>query len=382
MTADLLALGKSVCHELGDAVAERSRTASPLPPMEAVLSFCHLHRLTPLYAAALSRREQLPQDATVLLQRGKQDMLRQLKNDAVEANISTAFDKAGIRHTILKGSHTRSFYPVNLPRTSADIDWQIDKADAARADTVLTENGWTLKTAHRDERCYEKPPHSRLELRLSPEGFHDSQKRVVREMFEHAVAENDTRYHLTDSDAYVYAVLHLYKHFVFAGAGVRMFLDVYAIRTHGTLDKAYIDRTLQRLGIAPFAARVEDIAAVLFDGADSTAELDALIRFVFAGGAYGVSELQIALEPLNKDLTGDTRTKRLMRNYCFDLSSMKARYACLERTVLLYPFCVVHRVWHGLRHRRHVLKEASRDRRQTQTHTDDMKRILELASIL
>ncbi len=382
MNAAMLADGKTLCRELGRAVAALPPETAPLPPIETAQLFCEMQHLHALIASAVALRQTPPETYAPLIAHGMQAAAKQLKIDAAEQALDCLFDEAGIRRVVLKGAHTRTFYPPTLARTSADIDWQIDAADAARADTLLRQNGWSCKTADAAERCYEKPPRTRLELHIAPEGFYKSQQQVMQAMLDRAVPENRQRFHLTDSDAYVYALFHVYKHFVTAGAGVRMFLDVFAIETHGTLDTAHIAATLGALGIEGFAARVREINAVLFADADADDATDTLIRYIFAAGAYGDAAAQLALEPLALDATHSSRGAHFLRDYGFSRAAMAKRYPILDRAAILYPFCALHRVCHGLRFRRTVLAKAVDDRRQSRTHRDDMRRILQLASIL
>ncbi|MBR5135264.1 MAG: nucleotidyltransferase family protein [Clostridia bacterium] len=259
MNNDLFECGKAICRLLGDAAADRPLSqAFPACADEAML-FCESHRLQAMTATLVSTRPEAAATYQPLIDAGMRDVIKQMKNNAVEDALSRRFAEEGIRHTILKGSHTRSFYPSSLPRTSTDFDWQVSSDDVERAQALLLADGWSVKSVGDDERCYEKPPRSRLELHVACEGFTDAQQHAVQAMLDRAEEVAPSRYQFTDNDAYAYAVLHLYKHFLLAGAGVRMFLDVYTIEAHADLDRETVANTLDALGIAPFAARVRDI---------------------------------------------------------------------------------------------------------------------------
>lgn len=382
MIHDGMSCGRTICRELGHILLTGDAFDKPLPPFETAQLFCEWHQLHALYASAISLRRTLSADYQPLMMQGMRLTAKQMKIDTTEAELSRRFTDAGIRHIVLKGSHTRSFYPRELSRTSADIDWQIAPDDVERAEDVLLADGWTRKTADTDERCYEKAPRARLELHIAPEGFHPSQQRVMQAMLDRAVRTDGTQFRLNDSDAYVYAVFHAYKHFVLAGAGVRMFLDIHAIGTHGDLDRDDIKENLTALNCEGFEACVRRLNSVLFDGADSDDDLDALIRYIFTNGAYGDKAAQLALEPLNASVANRSRFRRFTSNYGLDMGAMKTRYPCLRRAIVLYPFCMVHRICHGMRHRRAVLRQAVSDRNEQRRQRDDLRRILELASVL
>ena len=142
-----------------------------------------------------------------------------------------------VRHIILKGCTTDKFYPSEIIRTSADVDIFVDKRDFESAKEALQELGFYFeKTNDNEEFHFKKDPRYYIEVHTTLEGFSDRQKKILLKLSDNAVKVSGERYELTDSDAYIYSMFHLYKHFVFSGVGVRMFLDNYLIEKNGNID--------------------------------------------------------------------------------------------------------------------------------------------------
>ena len=79
------------------------------------------------------------------------------------------------------------------------------------------------------------------------EGFSDKQIEILLSLCDNAVKIRGERYELTDSDAYIYSMFHLYKHFVYSGVGVRMFLDNYLIEKNGDIYFSYVEKIFKKL---------------------------------------------------------------------------------------------------------------------------------------
>ena len=164
-------------------------------------------------------------------------IFRQMKFDSMREKVSNHLSSNCVRHIILKGYTTDKFYPSNIIRTSADIDIFVDKNDYEKAKTALEEFGFYFeKTYDNKEFHFKKEPRYYIEVHTSMEGFSDKQREILLKLSDNATKIQGERYELCDHDAYIYSMFHLYKHFVYSGVGVRMFLDNYLIEKNGNID--------------------------------------------------------------------------------------------------------------------------------------------------
>lgn len=371
------ACGLSVCRALGQALTARPITAA-LPDADNTAAFAKTHALTSLLAGIL------PQDDAYapLRDAAKAAAFKQIKTDALEAALSRRLSECGIRHIILKGSQLQRFYPANAVRSASDIDIYIDRKVQRDAAHVLQNDGFTVISQTKYDIGFQKPPRYHVELHLTMDGFTKKQQAILGALADNAQPIDGCRYALCDNDCYIYTLFHLYKHFVIAGAGVRMFLDCYMMKQSAQLDSDYINRKLQELGIARFADTVDAVNRVLFEGESPSCEIEKVIAFVFYSRAYGVQSVHLALASLARPITKQSRFSRFITEYCFDIPSMALRYPVLERCVILYPFCCLHRVIHGMIFKKAVLKDAAVRERLAKSRLSTIEQVMTIAGVL
>lgn len=94
-------------------------------------------------------------------------------------------------------------------------------------------------------------------------------------------------YQLSEEDFYIYHLLHFYKHFMYAGAGLRPVIDVYIfLQKQKNLNREYIQQQLEQMNLGAFAQKIEGFARACFD--DTWQESDKVILdYLTNGGIYG-----------------------------------------------------------------------------------------------
>ena len=310
-------------------------------------------------------------------------IFRQMKFDAMREKVSKHFSHYGIRHIVLKGCSTEKFYPKNVIRTSADIDIFVDKTDYARVKTALEELGFYFEKTY-DEKTFhfKKEPRYYIEIHTWMEGFSNKQQELLLSLCDNAVKIDGERYELTDSDAYVYSMFHLYKHFVYSGVGVRMFLDNYLIERNGNIDFSYAEKILEELEAGGFVNTVRKINRVLFEDDVADDELQEVISFVFDSGVFGKHSTLLHLNEITSVTKHRKGFKGFSMKYGLSYSSMCKRYPILKKHPLLYPFSFIHRFFNGIIHKRDVLKsEKELKDSLSKERINECKRIFNIANI-
>jgi hypothetical protein len=253
---------------------------------------------------------------------------------------------------VFKGTETRRFYPEHLMRTSGDIDIYVDPEDIDSAKEVFESLGMEYVAYNPNSQDFDyKRGGSYIELHVSLAGITKQQKRLFAEMVSKASGV------LSHEDKYICAVFHLYKHFISAGAGARMFLDVYCIGNSKNTDRKYIEETLEKLGVLRFENTITQINEVLFESKEATSDIIELLEYIFENGAYGSEVAVKHMKYAGVGVNGKRTVKNLIRALCLDADSMKKRYGILNKFIVLYPFCVVHRAVKGIIFRKKELEK-------------------------
>jgi len=203
-----------------------------------------------------------------------------------------ALPAAGVRLLPVKGCWLKEQYPDIDYRQMSDLDMLIHPEDAEKAEAVMLELGYEKEEGcaeHHDG--YHKPPYMGVELHLSllPENddhagyYHDIWHRAK------AVDEYPMVYRLRAEDEYIYYLLHLRKHVLFAGTGIKSFLDSAVYRAvYPNMDHAYLLREYEKLGLTEFISRVEALADCWFVSGEAVPQsLENMAKNVLCAGTYG-----------------------------------------------------------------------------------------------
>ncbi len=338
----------AVCRMLGDAMNGRRSHNAVLPDEDALLRFCRSHRIDTLVSSAL-RTVGIP-DGTYcrLHDLAERAAFHQIKSDLTADAVREELTAHGVTVLPLKGAALQAVYPKGWIRTTTDTDFFIRAHQLDTAVTVLTKEGFTQSSTHDGDFCFQKPPRSVIELHTTLGGFTARQKQALDRLTQTAFSVNEH---------YVYTLFHLYKHVLYAGAGVRMFFDLYCL-SRAVTDRDGINDRLDSLSLRGFDRAVQTVNGILFDGAVCPDELSDVIDLVLTSGTFGTSDAYHAMKQASQPITQKNRVHTWLTDYGFDRAAMTIRYPVLERQIWLYPACAAHRILNGLLFKRTVLKDA------------------------
>lgn len=336
----------AVCRLLGSAAGGRPFDVTQLPDETVLLGFSKVHRVTTLVSCALYAVGADDTAYPTLHAVAAKAAFHQTKNDLLTAQVLSAMTARGVTVQPLKGAALQAVYPDGWVRTATDTDLFISENQLDTATAVLTEAGFTKASAHDGDVCFHKPPRAVIELHTTLGGFSKAQQRALSRLSETPFSVNEH---------YVYTLFHLYKHFLYAGAGVRLFFDVYRL-SQAVTDREYVARWLDDLEMAGFERAVLSVCGILFDGDESDERMDDVIDLVIYSGTFGTEETYYAMKKAADKVTHRHRLHTWMTDRGFDLPAMTARYPVLNKHPWLYPVCAVRRVVHGLLFKRAVLR--------------------------
>lgn len=209
--------------------------------------------------------------------------------------LCSAFSAAGILHMPLKGSVIRKLFPAPEMREMCDLDILVKPEDLDRAHEIMLANGYEFLEEHTTShnRDYQKLPYLNVEVHnyLLPQDI---------DMFSYyADFWNKANYVrdgmtclMTWNDCYIYMMAHTCKHFFFfRGIGIRSVLDVYVMKAqlNGILNRDYIKKELEKLGILEFAVSFERLADCWFveEKTEIPPELQDYHSRILESGTYG-----------------------------------------------------------------------------------------------
>lgn len=266
-------------------------------------------------------------------------------------------EKDGIDCLPMKGWIMRKYYPDPLMRSMGDLDVLIKNMDSTKIQKWMEAKEYILKNGEyliHDE--YQKPPYILVELhrklidinrlvKLQTDWIEQLAERVWNE--QNLVKDTNHIYKLRDEDFYIYHLLHFYKHFMYAGSGIRPLVDIYIfIKKHEkSLDRGYLQQQLDILKLSTFAEKMEKLAFTCFNESVLPDKIDVkearkVIEYLTGTGIYGDEEIfkltSIASQGTGS-FAGDVLASRLKK--CFPPRQiLQERYPKLRNHHWMLPF--------------------------------------------
>ena len=219
--------------------------------------------------------EQFPEHRLFLVWMGiqKKITIDNRRLDECSAAVQKIFDEGGFRSCILKGQGTALYYPVPTDRQAGDVDvWVEGSRDAIIR--FLKERGYKIKRIvyhHAEVGIFddvEVEVHFRPSLMYNPitnyrlHRFFDEQKEA---QFTAPPCDRGFRRTSVEFDA-VFSLVHIYRHLLEEGVGLRQLMDYYYILHHLPAEKrAYVMNWVRRLRMKRFAGAVMFVLKTVFD---------------------------------------------------------------------------------------------------------------------
>lgn len=243
------------------------------------------------------------------------------------------FEEAGIETLLVKGATTKEAYPQDYMRSMHDMDMMIHEGDFKRASKIMKSLGFDEFYDHEKHLVFTKKPWIIVEMhrKLIPGGevSHEYFNDIWSLCEPYQNYKNVVRMSLEDS--YVFAVIHLIRHFKFTGIEIRDVLDIYLLNEK--YQKVYqwdrINEKLEEFGAKEFEENIRRIAYGWFGDEEIEAFSD-VEQFILEGANVKNN--------VNYHI-GEKKGKGayLMRLFFPEFNVMREKYPVLKRVPILLP---------------------------------------------
>ena len=265
-----------------------------------------------------------------------------VRQDAEVVAVMDLLKQNEVPAILLKGYVLKKMYPVAHMRTMSDIDILIPPEKAQQAKDVLVARGYAVTYENVREFNAELKGMINIEIHLDMiSATYKEYHEYYSDIWQKARVENG-EYKLSDEDFIIYHVVHIMKHYISIGIGIRAFLDVYVfMREKGeSLNYTYIDEELEKLGIKDFFYNVIAVSNMWFNGAEETEITKEMAEFILAGGVFGAQERVELYKEIEAGYKG--KWHAIKASLFPDMHSMSAQYPILlKHKHLLVVFWVV-----------------------------------------
>lgn len=295
---------------------------------DVVFKYAKIHRIAPVLYFSIQK---LPKEYKInitnldLYELTYKSILVDDANRESEVSIITnELSKHNIDYILLKGTVTKHFYPDTSMRMMSDIDILYRNVTAKKIKTIFEDLGYTqTKSTPKDAMYLSSNQKVKVEMQqaLIDDGFTDWLE-YLDTIWDRCRKKTDCEYSMTSEDFYIYHIVHMAKHFINGGIGLRHVLDTWVINNHfENLDRQYVEKILTELSLNKFEQQMINLYQYWFeDCAPSDKEAtDLLSEYIFANGAFG----NIKQQSVNESSSGIKRkifpSKETLANYYGDI---------------------------------------------------------------
>lgn len=299
-----------------------------------LFTVCQSHALTACVAYAL---ESAGVSNAAFVEAKNKAIRKNLLLDAERAKILKRLEQEKIWYLPLKGAILKDWYPKIGMRQMSDNDILCDPDRRADIRQLMLDMGFSCEHFEKgNDDAYYKEPVFNFEMHHSLFSAAHSQKLYAYygNIKQKLVKDEGNLYgfRFRDEDFYVYAIAHVYQHYVSCGTGVRSLFDTAVMlrKFNDNLDFSYISAQTDALGITEFENRLRRISLQIMQGDKLNAEDSEMLDFCITSGTYG-----------NKN----HETENLLREH----QNSKGRYLWnrlfppMDWVATYYPFFAKHR---------------------------------------
>ena len=303
-----------------------------------------IHDLAHIVSGWCFKNGVTPQNTAVFMQNQVFALERYEQLKIALLGVTETLESEKIPFIPLKGSVLRDYYPIPSMRTSCDIDVLVRKSDLKRAEQVLIEK-LSYAPFHRDTHdiAFKTPNGVNVELHfdLIEKDVVGLSEKPLKNVWKTAVLKKDSSYHylLPDEVFYYYHIVHMAKHFLLGGSGIRSIMDVWVLNNKVSFDKEKRDSLLKKGNLLTFASKIEELSEIWFGTANANEDFSDVEQYIIFGGTYG----NIQNQAIIKSKAKNHKVKYLLSRIWVPYNTLKFEYPSLNGRRYLILFYQIKR---------------------------------------
>ncbi len=328
-------------------ISEQQKSEFCPEAIRGVVSLAEMHKVLPIVTEGFFYNKLLePSDklAVTLCRKQYKEVCRNELREYEFNNICNALESAGIEFVPLKGSVVRKFYPEPWMRTSCDIDILVRKDDIDKASKVLADTcGCVVGQGSFHDVKIKTPSNINLELHfdLIEERVKENVSTILSDAWRYTRSVDGCQFRkeFTNEFFMLYHIIHMAKHMMSGGCGIRPFIDLWYIRRNYEFDQNVLDDMLQKSNVVKFYETAIRLCDAWFNGASHNELTCEMQEFIVKGGIFGTTKSAAIVNQTK----GKDKKDQFFRLAFLPLENMKLIYPNLNKHPWLLPFYHVKR---------------------------------------
>ncbi len=322
-----------------------------LPPMpadcdlEALSALIQSQQIVSLVYPEICRHPHLQSVRTALERRNMMQIPKVINQDLEIQKWLDAAEAAGVDCIPLKGYWLRQLYPAPIMRSMTDFDVLLRQLDRDTINPWMESLGYKVKEEEEIDYhdSFSKEPWMYMELHrnltLDAPGRDAWESRI----WNNAVALPGRKhiFRMSWEDFYVFHLIHMHKHFMARGSGMKGIIDIYVfMQAHGKeLDRQYLDQELKAHKLDAYAAYMEKLANIWLGDGESDDDSRLVTDYLAGCGMFGNNETRraICISQGSGNLAFNKFRYRMQILFP-GVNKMKQRFPSVAKVPFLLPF--------------------------------------------
>lgn len=346
-----------------------------------IISLANEHKVEALIYSAIDKNSFKYIDKEILEKLKKNTFftgLKQSQHIKQVENILNVFNKKEIPVVVLKGLLIRELYPKPDLRTMSDADILVYKKDLDKAKNILLSLGYNEHSSSPSHAVYVHHNHLPVEVHwtLADEHFFGNIEKFEKEVWKNleSVKIGDSKaLSLGLEDMMLNQCIHMAKHIVYKGFGVRHLTDLVLLvnKNRDIMNWKKFRERSKEYGIEKFMIAIFIICNRLFDLEvpmelydDKIAKgkfIELLIEDIFSSGVHGKNDVaSIVANELAYSYDKDNNQgvlKKFMLKLFPKIDDMSDKYNYAKNNRILWPIAWIHHLFVGVFNKDYSLKE-------------------------
>ena len=299
---------------------------------DVVFNYAKIHRIVPILYFSIQKLSEKYKATITNLEQYELAYKSNLVDDANRENeisiITKLLKENNVDFILLKGSVTKHFYPDTSMRMMSDIDILYRNVDSKEIKRLLENNSYCqTKSTPKDSMYLSSNQLVKIEMQQSliDDGF-TAWLKYLDTIWDRCEKKSENEYIMAPEDFYIYHIIHMAKHFINGGIGLRHVLDTWVIKNHYRgIKQNYVQKIFKELSLCKFEQLITDLCNYWFkDSIPSDKKaIDLIAEYIFENGAFG----NISQQSVNEATTGSSvgikekvfPSKQTMSNYYGDV---------------------------------------------------------------
>ena len=330
----------------GTALEESKKNKLSAKVCKELFELSNKHDVAHIVASALFKNELLD-EKNISVAFKKVFMMAVYRDSQREYSlnqISAILEKANVSYILLKGAILRKYYPQTWMRTSCDVDVLVKNEDIDCAINALCKAGYVRvedASTHDYNLISPNKIHIELHYTLSQDGEFANADAILNDIWQNAFSTENGKYsyQLPAEHFILYHLVHMGRHLLHGGCGVRPFIDLWLLENKMPYNESKLKAILLNTGLVSLYDTASALGKVWLENKGHTEQTRLLEEYILFGGVYGNSRNSAKVQAAN----GISKIESFLNLMFLSRENLEVLYPNLKKHPAMLPLYQIKR---------------------------------------